>query len=41
MEQRMITGIQSAVIFRKLAEQGLASLSEHDSARIRMQRSME
>ncbi|MCL4530755.1 MAG: HTH domain-containing protein [Chloroflexi bacterium] len=41
MEQRMMTGIQGAMIFRKLAEQGLASLPSNDSARIRMQRSME
>lgn len=41
MEQRMITGIQSTVIFKKLAEQGLASLPDYDSARTRMQRSME
>jgi len=41
MEQRMMTGIQGAMIFKKLAEQGLASLPDHDSARIRMQRSME
>ena len=41
MEQRMATGIQSATIFKKLAEQGLASLPANDSARTRMQRSME
>ena len=41
LEQRMMTGIQSATIFRKLAEQGLAALPDHDSARSRMQRSIE
>ena len=41
LEQRMVTGIQSAMIFKKLAEQGLASLPNNDSARTRMQRSME
>jgi predicted transcriptional regulator len=41
LEQRMIVGIQSAVMFKKLAEQGLAALPSRDSARIRMERSIE
>ena len=41
LEQRMTVGIQSAAIFKKVAEQGLVALPEKDSARIRMQRSIE
>ena len=41
LEQRMVVGIQSAVIFKKVAEQGLAALPAKDSARIRMERSIE
>ena len=41
LEQRMMVGIQAAGIFKKLAEQGLAALPGEDSARIRMERSIE
>ena len=41
LEQRMVVGIQAAAIFRKLAEQGLAALPNGDSARVRMERSIE
>jgi hypothetical protein len=41
LEQRMVAGIQSAAIFKKVAEQGFASLPTQDPARIRMQRSIE
>ena len=41
LEQRMVTGIQSAITFKKVTEQGHATLPENDSARARMQRSME
>jgi DNA-binding MarR family transcriptional regulator len=41
LEQRMVAGIQSAAIFKKVAEQGFAALPTQDPARTRMQRSME
>jgi DNA-binding MarR family transcriptional regulator len=41
LEQRMLVGIQAVGIFKKLAEQGLAALPGVDSARIRMERSIE
>jgi len=41
LEQRMQVGIQSAMMFKKLAEQGLAALPAGDSARVRMERSIE
>ena len=41
LEQRMVAGIQSAAVFKKVAEQGLAALPKQDSARARMQRSIE
>jgi DNA-binding transcriptional ArsR family regulator len=41
LEQRMLAGIQSSIIFKKVAEQGYAALPAHDPARYRMQRSIE
>jgi DNA-binding transcriptional regulator GbsR (MarR family) len=41
LEQRMQAGIQSAVVFKKVAEQGLAALSADDTARVRMLKSIE
>jgi DNA-binding MarR family transcriptional regulator len=41
LEQRMLAGIQSAVVFKKVTEQGLAALPADDSARIRMNMSIE
>ena len=41
LEQRMVAGIQSAAIFKKVAEQGFAALPKQDPARTRMQRSVE
>ena len=41
LEQRMVAGIQSAVVFKKVAEQGFIALLAQDPARIRMQRSIE
>lgn len=41
LEQRLAIGIQSTVIFKKVAEQGLAALPTQDSARSRIERSIE
>jgi len=41
LEQRTVVGIKSAVVFKKVAEQGLAALSPSDPARTRMERSIE
>ena len=41
LEQRMVVGIQGAALFKKVAEQGLAALPKEDTARLRMQRSIE
>lgn len=41
LEQRMLVGIQSAAIFKKVTEQGLAALPANDTARIRMNMSIE
>ena len=41
LEQRMVAGIQASVIFKKVAEQGLAALPTQDPARTRMERSIE
>ena len=41
LERRMMAGIQGAVLFKKVAEQGLAALPAKDSARTRMERSIE
>ena len=41
LEQRMMAGIQGAVLFKKVAEQGFAALPREDTARTRMQRSIE
>jgi len=41
LEQRMTVGVQAAEIFKKLAEQGLTALSEGDSARERLEASIE
>jgi DNA-binding transcriptional regulator GbsR (MarR family) len=41
LEQRMQAGIQSAVTFKKVTEQGLAALPADDSARTRMKMSIE
>jgi len=41
LEQRMAVGIQSAAVFRKVVEQGLAALPASDSARVRLERSMD
>jgi hypothetical protein len=41
LEQRMVVGIQSAVVFKKAAELGFAALPAQDPARTRMQRSIE
>ena len=41
LEQRMVAGIQSSIIFKKVAEQGFAALPTKDPARTPMQRSIE
>ncbi len=41
LEQRMVVSVQATGIFKKVAEQGLAALPTGDSARSRMQRSIE
>lgn len=41
LEQRMLAGIQSAVVFKKVTEQGLAALSADDAAYTRMKISVE
>jgi DNA-binding transcriptional ArsR family regulator len=41
LEQRMLVGVQSGVVFKKVTEQGLAALPANDSARIRMEKSIE
>lgn len=41
LEQRMAVGIQSATVFKKLAEQGLNALPANDSARNRLERSLD
>ncbi|HEY2982391.1 MAG TPA: hypothetical protein VGJ22_14495 [Anaerolineales bacterium] len=41
LEQRMAVGIQAAQIFKKLSAQGLAALSRDDSARARLEASIE
>jgi DNA-binding transcriptional regulator GbsR (MarR family) len=41
LEKRMLAGIQSSVVFKKVAEQGLAALPANDTARIRMKMSIE
>lgn len=41
LEQRMAVGIQASMYFKKLTEQGLAALPQGDSARTRMERSIE
>jgi len=41
LEQRMAVGIQSGMVFKKLAEQGLNALPSGDFARARLERSMD
>ena len=41
LEQRLAVGVKAAVVFRKVAEEGLAALSKDDSARHRLQASIE
>ena len=41
LEQHMAVGVQAAEIFKKLSEQGLAALSGDDSARRRLEASIE
>ncbi len=41
LEQRLVTGIQSAVAFKNMAEQGLNYLPKNDTARERLERSIE
>ena len=41
LEQRMVVGVQSAAVFKKVTEQGLAALPPNDSARTRMKKSIE
>ena len=41
LEQRLAVGMHAAVVFRKVAEEGLAALAKDDSARHRLQASIE